>query len=307
MTTTSIQWTDAIWNPVTGCSRVSEGCRHCYAATIAHRFWGERPFEEVRCHPERLDVPLRWKKSRRVFVNSMSDLFHEDVPDEFIDRIFAVIAIAKNHTFQVLTKRPSRMRQYFAGLSERPSRRLYESIRGMFKFNGSTGQIGPEDEIPTRLQLPFPNVWLGVSIEDQQTADERIPILLRTPGAVRWVSAEPLLGPVDLTDLTVGHEQWNALDRREAHDAEPGSPSTVLDWVVVGGESGPKARPCEVAWIRSIVRQCQAATRPIFVKQLGSRPCSDLTDHVVYLTDAKGGEPSEWPADLRVREWPAWT
>lgn len=266
MASSKIEWTDETWNPVSGCEKVSEGCRNCYAETIAHRFWGSRPFREVRCHPERLERPLHWKKPRRVFVNSMSDLFHEDVPDEFIDQVFAVMALTPQHSYQILTKRPERMLQY--------------------------------------CQWPLPNCWTGVSIEDQVTADKRIPILLRTPAAVRWISAEPLLGPVDLTAITVGHENWNALDRREAMDAEPGSPNTILDWVVLGGESGPQARPCNVDWIRSLVQQCRSETIPVFVKQVGSRPWSGPGNHPMHITDPKGGDPSEWPTDLRVREWP---
>lgn len=281
---TTIEWTDMVWNPVTGCDKVSEGCRNCYAESIAHRFWGERPFTEVRCHPERLDAPIHWTKPRRVFVNSMSDLFHEEVSQQFLTAVFSIMLECPQHRFQILTKRPERMRAFCSA-----------------------------------YRLP-PNIWLGVSCEDQTTADERIPLLLQTPSAVRWVSAEPLLGPVDLTNLSVrtdrGIEQWDVLDKREAADADPGSPNTVLDWVVIGGESGPQARPCDMTWIRAIVQQCQAATIPVFVKQLGSRPFADIPELEtwplsimdehggLHLKNHKGGDPSEWPTDLRVREWP---
>lgn len=233
--TSTIEWTDEVWNPVTGCSKVSEGCRHCYAEGVAHRFWGDRPFTEVRCHKDRLDVPLHWKRPRRIFVNSMSDLFHEDVPDAFIHKVFAVMALSPRHSFQVLTKRPERMLRYL-----RPDGRRYLVEHHAYKFS---------DRAPISLApiWPLPNVWLGVSVEDEKTAVERIPKLLATPAAVRWVSAEPLLGPVDLSSyFTI--RRFGGEDR-----------SQWINWVVVGGESGPGARPCDVEWIRSIRKHCDAA------------------------------------------------
>lgn len=290
-----------VWNPVTGCTKVSEGCRNCYAERQAERFWPTqypaegRAFADVWTHPDRLDAPLRWKSPRTVFVNSMSDLFHEAVPNAFIDRAFAVMALCPQHTFIVLTKRPERMREYSVRL--------------------------------------WPNVWLGVSVEDQRTADQRIPLLLDTPAAVRVVSAEPLLGPVDLNRDTNGYEWLRGLlmtlGGAARHVWLP-----PLDWLIVGGESGPQARPCDVAWVRSLVRQTKAAGVPVFVKQLGANvldrndagfegdsgpqgwPVDTKTHDVVArrcqgdpvrvcLRDRKGGDPSEWPEDLRVREWPS--
>lgn len=228
---TGIEWTDATWNPVTGCAKVSQGCKHCYAEREWPRMtklvpaYAGRDFTDVRCHPERLDQPLRWQKPRMIFVNSMSDLFHPDVPDDFIERVFETMATAHHHTFQVLTKRADRM---------------YEFCR----------------------DLPFilPNVWLGVSVEDQAAADERIPHLLRTPAAVRWISAEPLLGPVDL-------ERWiNPVSQvfGTLHQAP-----LALSWVVAGGESGPKARPMHPQWARDLRDQCAAAGVPFLFKQWG--------------------------------------
>lgn len=246
----------------------------------------------IRLVPDVLDAPLRWKQPRRVFVNSMSDLFHEDVPHELIFKIFRIMAKCQTHVFQILTKRPERMLDFCA--------RIAYIDPGFNGYDFGMCSYWPNDPVkyPTQTR-PLPNVWLGVSVEDQGTADERIPILLQTSAAVRWVSVEPLLGSVDLTNLRAqtdrGIEQWNALDRREALDAEPGSPNTVLDWVVVGGESGPRARRCNLDWIRSLVRQCRSATIPIFVKQIGTRQC---------VIDRKGGDPSEWPTDLVVREYP---
>lgn len=314
---TAIEWTDETWNPVTGCTRVSEGCRHCYIErTPPFRMNGRKLGDPVQLHPERLAQPLRWMKPRRVFVNSLSDLFHEDVPDEFIDRVFAVMALAKQHTFQILTKRPGRMQRYMAHLQERCVEVSLAIVRtGYEESPNYTGcEVGYIEEAIQKD--PLPNVWLGVSIEDQKTADERIPILLQTPAPVRFVSAEPLLGPVDLK------EEW-LLPKFASDDSRYHRPGgRGLDWVVTGGESGPSARPCDIAWVRSIVEQCRAAAVPCFVKQLGSRPnYSDhdvsleddgWPDHVkwdtrracIKLSDKKGGDPAEWPADLRVREMP---
>lgn len=273
---TTIEWTDETWNPVTGCSKISEGCRHCYAETVAQRFWGARDFTDVQIHPDRLDQPLHWRKPRRVFVNSMSDLFHEDVPWSFLDQVFRVMLKARQHTFQALTKRPARMLGYFAPFKP--------DGEGYVTRDGSRAMGKPvSGPIFSDNRWPAPHIWLGVSVENQQTADERIPLLLQTPAAVRWVSVEPLLGPVDLRAVRWGHA----------------SSLCGLDWVVVGGESGPGARPCHVDWIRSIKEQCLAAGVLVFVKQLGAQPVG-----IARLRDRKGGDMAEWPEDLRVREWP---
>lgn len=225
-----IEWTDSTWSPVTGCTKVSEGCDHCYAETIAHRFAGTKAYPngfDVTLRPERLDQPLRWKRPRKVFVNSMSDLFHEDVPDDYIARVFAVMALAPQHTFQVLTKRPGRMRSLLS--SEDFKSAVFLATEGRF-----------EGYFP----WPLPNVWLGTSVENQKWADVRIPLLLDTPTAVRFLSCEPLLGPVELSP-------W------------------LLDWVICGGESGPGARPMHPDWARSLRDQCQATTVPFHFKQWG--------------------------------------
>lgn len=319
MTETNIEWADRVWNPVTGCTKVSQGCKNCYAEGVANRFWGGRKFTDVQTHADRLDAPLRWRKPARIFVNSMSDLFHEDVPDEFIDRVFAVMALARQHAFLALTKRPARMREYMTmpGLSKRIAERMIADherllIKRREILPGNGFGLGG-------LRVwPLPNVHLGVSVENQQTADERIPLLLQTPAVVRWVSYEPALGPIDFTAIHYTDEDtecvWNALtgEHEVLNSTSPDCVTTAedgntrLDWIVVGGESGPRARPFDIAWARQTVQQSKAAGVPVFVKQLGADPRDPHWDMggMVTLRDSKGGDPSEWPEDLRVREWP---
>lgn len=285
MTKSGIEWTDrSDWNPMRGCTRVSEGCRNCYAERIAGRFSAPgQPFHgfttqtpagarwtgKVEMVPGRLDLPLRWRKPSRIFVNSAFDLFHESVPDEWIEGIFGIMAAAPQHIFQVLTKRAGRMRRWFDGATldrcqaELASRDLWPAIS---MLTARTDYInGP---------WPLPNVWLGVSAEDQARADERIPHLLATPAAVRWVSAEPLLGPMDLMK-----KKW-----RDCYIEEYGGPGSELvplirgiDWIVAGGESGPGARPMHPDWARSLRDQCAWAGVPLFFKQWGEwRPLGPL-------------------------------
>lgn len=331
MAKSKIQWTDETWNPVRGCSRVSPGCDNCYAAAQAHRFDGPGlPYEglttlrrkrtdwsgRLRFVPEMLDKPLRWKRPRRIFVNSMSDLFHPSISNEQIAAVFGVMASAPQHTFQVLTKRADRMRAWFRG---------YEGSSGAGASpyaaeEAARGVLGGAFDLrccdPAQTDWPLPNVHLGVSVEDQERADERIPDLLATPAAVRFVSAEPLLGPIDLDRIP----RVECVGVRSVL-REP--PTTVwhhqrLNWVIIGGESGPGARPCDVAWIRSLVTQCREAGVAAFVKQLGAhyvdaangiggqqaKPDPQVVPKIRRLSHPKGGEIAEWPQDLRVREWP---
>lgn len=368
---TSIEWTATVnadgsvtpgrtWNPITGCTKVSAGCKHCYAEGVAHRFFGKlypdgvptgrhdasgsapemrpRRFTDVMTHADRLSLPLTWRKPCNVFVNSMSDLFHEAVPFEFIDSVFAVMALTPHVTYQILTKRPERMREYLA-----PGERakviavaVRDQSRGMKRpmdIHEATSVIFGlrlSNDIPPTSRWPLPNVWLGVSVENQQTADVRIPTLLQTPSAIRFASYEPALGPIDFKlpsgiQMLVngkpagkparGSDALNALcDLAGTPRPEPHG---ELDWIIVGGESGHGARPFDIEWARSTVQQCRAAGVACFVKQIGANPldsrapitglASALAATGAFIKDRKGGDPEEWPADLRVREFPAVT
>lgn len=279
---TKIEWTDATWNPITGCSVVSPGCTNCYAMTLAGTRLQHHPSRagltkmskagpvwtgEVRFNEQWLDQPMRWKRPRMIFVCAHADLFHESVPDEWIDKVFAVMALAEWHTFQVLTKRPERMRAYFDGRRRDFGR--CSDVLGDLEHGLSEGRHDAAVEMLDLFDImdkPQGNVWLGVSVEDQTRADERVPILLDTPAAVRWVSAEPLLGPV-------GIEQW--LHDSDCRLSSEGvctcsEPREVgIDWVVAGGESGPGARPMHPDWARSLRDQCLAGLVPFHFKQWG--------------------------------------
>lgn len=293
----NIEWTDATWNPVLGCSKVSPGCQNCYAVptSLRNEKMGAKDYREltvlhpngkrdwsgkVVCLDDRLEIPLRWKKPRRIFVNSMSDLFHPEVPFEFIDKVFRVMRQAEQHTFQVLTKRPERMLEF---LRQR------------------------QCALP-----PAPNVWLGTSVENQATADERIPLLLQCPAAIRWLSCEPLLGQVDLKkqDGTIADERYNQFvleqafgDPRElwacpkcegtryrqtdpfADFCKPCKGTGVgIDWIVCGGESGPNARPMHPDWARGMRDQCQSNEIPFFFKQWG-----EFSESMQRVGKAKAG------------------
>ncbi|MCY1047580.1 phage Gp37/Gp68 family protein [Corallococcus sp. bb12-1] len=311
---TSIEWTDVVWNPTRGCSRVSPGCGGgtsgnrkggCYAERMAIRLAGPgQPYENlVKSTPagprwtgkvvldaEKLAEPLRWRKPRRVFVNSMSDLFHESLQVKDIARVFAAMALARRHTFQVLTKRAAVMART---VGSEDFKGLVLSIASM-----EATRRGLELE-PGELRWPLPNVWLGVSVEDQQRADERIPELLRTPAAVRWLSCEPLLGPLELSQYlkptlhTNRGEQLQHPDPRIPH--EGGRWAWGIAWVVGGGESGPGARPMHPVWARRLRDQCVAAGTCFFFKQWGAwKPYCAMTEQeadALYETVPEGMPP----------------
>lgn len=280
---TKIEWTNKTWNPIVGCSKVSPGCANCYAERMAvrlqamdkpgyHEVVNERGHwtGNVNLRYDILDAPLRWRKPAMVFVNSMSDLFHPAVPFEFIDRIFAVMGRSQQHTFQILTKRPELMLQY---LQSDPYRRILDEANDLdAKFWIPAANLGTGISDPARM--PLPNVWLGVSVESQAAADVRIPLLIRTPAAVRFVSAEPLLGPLDLLRWT-SHNLHSircngGLTFHELGKGETFTKCTChLNWVIAGGESGPSARPMHPDWARALRDQCQEAHVPFFFKQHG--------------------------------------
>ena len=324
VTDTSIQWTSSSWSIVRGCSRVSEGCTRCYAERIVARFskpgmyghgfakmtaGGPRWTGKVELVEKELRTPLRWKKPRKIFTSSTSDIFHEALPDDDITRIFAVMALADRHTFQVLSKRAARMREWFWKIT--PER--FSDVAG--ELVQKLGLPPIHGNLSRSVSWPLKNVWLGVSVEDQATADERLPELTETPAAVRFVSYEPALEHVNF--------------RSYLHR---------VNMVIIGGESGPRARGFDLAWARSAIEQCRAAGTSAFVKQLGARPydtdyegarkrdkvlavrhgtslepegwtrvVSDRGDEMIRyirLKDKKGGDPMEWDDDLRVREFP---
>lgn len=262
---THIEWTDATWNPITGCSVVSPGCTNCYAMKLAGTRLQHHPSRAgltrdtkagpvwngvLRLNEAWLDQPLRWKRPRMIFVCAHGDLFHEDVPDEWIDRVFAVMAEAHWHTFQVLTKRSARARKY---LSAWETRERIGDVQ-----HRELGDNCAYTNVACDAIWPLANVWLGVSAEDQQRADERVPDLLDAPATVRFISAEPLLGPIALRDI---HDGIDCLGRRFG---------TCVDWVIVGGESGDAARPMHPDWVRALRDQCARADVPFFFKQWGT-------------------------------------
>lgn len=281
--TTSISWTDEVWNWLVGCSKISAGCKGCYAEVAAksprlqqfpqyqkvERWDGTVEFVESQ-----LLKPLKWRSPKKIFTCSMSDVFHENVPDEWRDQALAIMALCPQHTFQVLTKRPENMLRYF---SDPQVLDRIEEAGCEFSHN--------MDCLDT---WPLKNVWIGVSVESQKAADERIPLLLQTPATIRFLSCEPLLEDI----------QFKSLDG--------------INWAITGGESGTKARPCRIEWIRSLVRQCQDAKVPVFVKQLGSNAIgsnpyiADIADthHQIKFRDRKGADISEWPEDLRIQQFP---
>jgi protein gp37 len=295
MRVTTIEWTDETWNPVTGCERISPGCAHCYAKALhdmrhkAHQRGSDvpeqysEPFEVVKCWPARLDIPLHWRAPRMCFVNSMSDLFHEDVPDAFILEVFRAMKKANRHTYQILTKRAERMKTFMSRLGQEDGVLFLDHLMGGM--------------------LPHLNhVWPGVSVESKKYL-YRLDLLRQVPAPVRMVSFEPLLEDLGEVNLQ------------------------GIGWAIVGGESGDKARSMHVAWARYLVEQCDAAGVPVFVKQMGARP-TDWADFwkrwpigadgsrkpriiadghfptYIDLRDRKGGDPEEWPEELRRREFP---
>ena len=338
MATTSIEWTRSddgtpgvVWNPTTGCDQVSAGCDNCYALTMAKRLksMGQAKYQNdgdprtsgpgfgLTVHEDALTIPLRWHKPRRVFVNSMSDLFHARVPREFVARVWAVMAATPQHTYQLLTKRPQRAARMLTdrcacGAGHVDGVHFRSEMEWAATSHSPAYVPGLPSELYHQMTWPLPNVWLGVSVEDQERADLRIPALLDTPAAVRWLSCEPLIGPVDLSRYLwlVGASTagpWtDGLGRRRRTDGRgrrlssgvggmtiSNTPAADLHWTVLGGESGPRARPMRESWATSLVDQCRAADVPVFMKQMGSRWGKHHHDI------------DRFPEHLRIRDYPA--
>lgn len=344
MSKSSIEWTDATWNPVSGCTRVSDGCNNCYAVTMTKRLeaMGQEKYAGlvnigkghfngvVKYHEDALMIPLKARKPRRWFVNSMSDLFHKEVPFEFIDKVFAVMALCPQHTFQILTKRPERMAEYLNSTGR--TARIAKAIlaidplvvgerhwQDLYAWQCHFAQWRDASGLPGTAQLrgawPIRNVWLGTSVEDQATADERIPHLLRCPAAVRFLSCEPLLGPVDLCKTDAMGDRCACtgmldykpiLDGYGCSDCQNHGVTSPphIHWCIVGGESGPGARPFDPQDAHSIMKQCEAASVPFFFKQMGSKPYDKFNDGPVKILDPKGHDWVGYDA-LRKREFPA--
>ncbi|MEX3008965.1 DUF5131 family protein [Hoeflea sp. TYP-13] len=289
---TKIEWCShpvtgkgATWNIITGCQIESPGCRNCYAMRLAGTRLKNIPSRksltqpgkagpvwtgEIRFNEEWLTQPLHWKAPRAVFVCAHGDLFADGVTDDMLDRVFAVMALTPRHIYQVLTKRPKRMREYLS--SEQRDGNIAEKAAeicnrelpaGLFEVYGD-----PEEPLIVNASWPLANVWLGTSVEDQKRADERIPYLLDTPAAIRFVSAEPLLEPLSLVELYPGGAQ--ILNALTGWSHNPTFKMPGLDWIIVGGESGPGARPMHPMWPRGIRNQCLSAGVPLFFKQWGA-------------------------------------
>lgn len=352
MKDTNIEWADHTWNPTRGCSLalmpgpegkpvLREGCRNCYAKALAARFSGPGLAYEgfamwqggaphwtgrVEVVESKVEDPLKWKEPARIFVDSMSDIFHEKLQDLEIIEIIAVMAMAHWHTFQVLTKRPDRMQRLLSDWQ------FWEAVMAAVTFLQAdwNGRHRPSQQLAIAgFEVPLKNVWWGASIEDRASAAYVIPFLLKTPSYVRWLSCEPLLEDVGLSDYLWGPDEPCSDCPKDADcgcgfmtRAELGLPT--IDWAVIGLESGKDARPGDPAWIRTGVKDCIAAKLPVFVKQLGAVVVSNgitgpsehwptgtqKTDNGTgkwhfHLKDKKGGDMAEWPEDLRVRQYPA--
>ena len=328
MAKSKISWTEATWNPVAGCTKVSPGCDNCYAERMAYRLanMGQKKYQQVIstdggvwnnkvfCDEKALDIPLHWKKPRMILINSMSDTFHPKVPFEFIDKMFAVMALCPQHTFQVLTKRPERMLEWINIPYQHV--KVVTAIKNQLR---NTGQVVLDDTMT--IDWPLPNVHLGTTCENQEWADKRIPTLLQIPAAVRFISAEPMLGEINFFHIATeggapGYKMlfthWNAdTEKLEPFDGLP-------EWLIIGAESigSHPGRECKIEWVRNIVRQCKAAGMAVFVKQIhmwlvdGSyeetieraRQVQSISGTKIKRVLVK--DITKFPIDLRIREYP---
>lgn len=338
MGASKIEWTEATWNPAIGCRPVSPGCKNCYAqrvaasnarrtaALIAKRPNGGTPRQVTSCEltrsvlhlteagdprpswngsavpvPHRLDEPLRWRRPQRIFVGSMTDLYHDDLDDDFIAAVWGVMAACQHHQFQVLTKRAERMLRWFEWLHARPVTPWEYCHQQALAHDNANRYIERNTRSCHGYGWPLVNVSVGVSAENQAMLNARAPLLQQCPATTRFISAEPLLGPIDARAFLHTTIQPEGTTKRVSA-SHPSSRMTrgrwfePIDQLIVGGESGPAARECDVAWIERLVKQCATANVPCFVKQLGSRPLG------VNVRHKKGADTSEWPPTLIVRQ-----
>lgn len=309
---TTIEWTDETLNVVVGCDKISPGCKNCYAVKLAAtRLRNEPKYKGLavrkgdhyewtgKAHiwKKTLNKVFDWRKPRKIFLTSMGDPFHTSISNKELELMFGVMALNQQHTFQVLTKRPERMREF---MRSRTAHQCLDTLSDPeFDGIGEDNKLKLEPIDSAKLVLwPPPNVWLGVSVENQQCANERIPLLLKTPAAVRFLSCEPLLEDVNL-EQAICEMTINASGESEPLGVRPKDEG--IHWVIVGGESGDKARPFNLQWARNIVHQCQEGDVAVFVKQLGDNP----HDNGVALDfGSKGKEFGDWPKELQVREFP---
>lgn len=321
-----IEWSDRTWAVVTGCTKTSSGCRDCWAKAEVDSRWSKNPrsvwfgreFADVRLHPEQLTQPAKERTGRRIFVCPRSDLFHESVPFEFIAAVFGAMGIAPQHTFQVLTKRAGRMRAFFEWIEHEgrrgpPGASPWTLCTMKLLTSGADLRHCWPDKLDSVRPWPLPNIWLGVSAEDQDNLAARLPDLLACPADLRWLSLEPLVGEIDLRHVRC--RTWNFVDRSTCLPSElsAGPPEVAIDalsgcvrdgkgahasrtaarigWVVVGGEAGKRARPMQTSWVRSIREQCEQGPVPFFMKQWGDwvprdqwyGPVSDVYPSVTQL------------------------
>lgn len=313
---TGIGWTDATWPVVEGCDYDSPGCTNCYAPGVIWRLAhnpnpkvsgplqglvekrGTTPIwtGKIALRYDRLEWPLEWKACR-IFVPSLGDPFHEDVPDAFRDQIFAVMWLTPEHTYQVLTKRERNLDRYMNDPAM--PERVLEAARAIARRLPRL--IGKFLEATDYLFNVPRHIWIGVSVEDQERADRRLPWLLKTPAALRFISLEPMLGPVDLKPFL-----WKESVASCRHETRRDLGLPSIDWVIIGGESGTKARPCAIEWQHRVELQCEAAGIPLFRKQLGTRPT--INGKLIGEAEArgwgKGADPTRWPSNLRTQQFP---
>ena len=293
---TGIEWTDATWNCIYGCSRVSPGCENCYAESFSHRFSGQKGHRmegltvlrkkgpswtgKITLAPDRLNQPLRWTRPRMIFVNSLSDVFHKKVPFEFVAAMFGVMGLAQDHTFQILTKRHERMVEFYGWLEAEAKSRAGKPVQACLWHLDDHNAQGADVTIPKELyqgevalDWPLNNVWMGVSVEDQERCNERIPYLQQVPAAVRFLSMEPMVGEVDYLDLRGIH------------------------WVILGGESGPGSRPMNPDWVRYVRDRCNEEGVPFFMKQWGQHDSDGVKAKSKKTTGCAidGVDHKEWP------------